>query len=155
VTRPILLAATLSGAFAAPACGTVDVGPPTMPPMGCNGDPAFFVTDVWPKYLGPTPGYNCGQSNCHDATSGKSSFRLEAIADGPPDPTTPVASWPEDWRFDYASATRFLNCADPTSSRLLTKPTQDGVTHEGGTVVPAGGPTSDAQTLFQTWANKQ
>jgi hypothetical protein len=143
------------------ACGTIDPGPPTGPPMGCNGSPTFFLTDVWPKYLDK---YTCGKSDCHDYNAGKSSFRLKNLTDKnecpppvdgmpypTPMPTDAPANWPECWQFNYVNATRQLNCADPLSSRLLIKPEQRGTSHQGGSLV-TGQDATDAEMLFATWA---
>jgi hypothetical protein len=139
-----LIAALLGG------CDTVDVGPPTGPPMGCNASTAFFVTDVWPKYLGPAaPGYNCGQSACHDANAGHGYFRLMNPSDGPPAPTDPPSSWPDDWRFNYTNSARLLNCADPTSSLIDTVPSGRGQPHPPGDVVTDH---AAADMLFAMWA---
>jgi hypothetical protein len=131
------------------ACGTIDPGPPTGPPMGCNGSPTFFLTDVWPKYLEKNM---CGKSECHDYLTGKSSFRLKDVANAMmPNPSDPPSKWPEEWQFNYVNATRQLNCADPLSSRLLIKPEQRGTSHQGGTIV-TGTDATDAETMFAQWA---
>src|SRR5262245_8955043 len=105
----------------AAGCDTIDPGPPTGPPPGCNAAPYFFVEQVWPNYLRPDAPYGtskgCGQDSCHDAQSGRGYFRLQAVAYPPPDPSfarQPISTWPAEWRDNLESATRLLNCADPT-----------------------------------------
>ena len=143
--------APLALAFCLSACGTVDPGPPTGPPMGCNGSPAFFVSDVWPKYLDK---FGCGKVDCHDSRSGHSSFRLQDVSMVPtPGAGDAPSTWPDEWRFNYVNATRQLNCSDPLSSRLLVKPEEAGVPHQGGKLV-TGTDADAARTLFVEWAGK-
>ncbi len=124
--------------------------------MGCNGSASFFVTDVWPKYLDH---WSCGKSDCHDSQSGHGYFRLvnppcpsaPSGATCPPDPMTPFAAWPDNWRLNYTNAARFLNCGDPTASQLLAIPEGKGQPHPGG-VVFGGQDATDAEMLFEQWA---
>ena len=136
-------------ALALGGCDTIDVGPPTGPPMGCNASPSYFVQKIWPEYLVPN---DCSKSDCHDALSGHGYFRLQSV-DGvaAPDPTQPPASWPEPWRNNFISASRLVNCADPESSLLLAVPEGRGQPHPAGDVVKDH---AAAEALFREWAKQ-
>jgi hypothetical protein len=141
------VAALVLALLVTPACGTVDIGPTTGPPEGCNASPAFFVQRVWPEYLDK---YGCGRSDCHDSVSGHGYFRLESVANQPSfDPTQPTSNWPEPWRFNLISATRVLNCADATSSLIDAVPTARGLPHPPGDVVTDH---DAADKLMKDWA---
>jgi hypothetical protein len=120
-------------ALCSAACGTIDPGPATGPPAGCNASPSFFVEHTWPEYLDR---YGCGQASCHDAATGHGYFRLEPVAGATPfDAHQPTSTWPEQWRTDLAAAARLLDCADPGSSQLLLVPEGRGQPHPPGDVV--------------------
>ena len=152
-----LIAAALLAPLLAAACGTIEPGPPTGPPPGCNASPVFFHDHVWPEYLDR---FGCGSASCHDARSGHGYFRLQPVAGVAAfDPATPISSWPDAWRFDLLNATRLLNCADPTSSQLLAVPEGKGQPHPGGDAVCADPMMlscqtdhTSAETLFLAWA---
>jgi hypothetical protein len=146
--RPFVrLAAVLAVALIFEAsCDTVDVGPETGPPAGCNAKAPFFVSDVWPKYF---DAYMCGKSDCHDASSGHGYFRLQSLASvTPPNPMDSLALWPEAWRANLRAVEQNVSCGNPTSSLVLTVPEGRGQPHPPGTVVtdPAG-----ADALFRMW----
>jgi hypothetical protein len=127
-------------------CGTIDPGPDVGPPATCNAPPAFFVTDVWPKYF---VRYGCGMSNCHDATSGHGFFRLQDVSGvAAPDPQSPVSTWPMQWQSNYNEVTANLSCASPGTSPVLVIPSGRGQPHPGGTVVTD---IPGADSLFQSW----
>lgn len=140
--------ALLAASWGAGGCGTIDPGPPTGPPPGCNAAPYFFVERVWPDYLKPN---TCGRADCHDAQSGHGYFRLQAVSEPIGfDPRQPSSTWPDEWRANLVSATRLLNCSDPTSSLLLAVPAGKGQPHPGGVAVADYGASAQ---LFIEWAS--
>jgi len=127
-------------------CGTVDPGPDTGPPAGCNAPAAFFVSDVWPNYFAR---YSCGQSDCHDASSGHGYFRLQNIdAVTMPAPTDLVSSWPMEWVANLRSVQHNVSCANPLESAVLAVPEGRSMPHPPGTTV-TDAPAADA--LFMMW----
>jgi hypothetical protein len=135
-----------AAACAALAGCTIDPGPDLMAPAGCNAPPAFFVTDIWPKYFVP---YMCGQSNCHDANAGSGYFRLHSVDGIPaPDPNSPTSTWPDAWAQNFMAVEALLQCSDPTGSAVLSVPSGRSTPHPPGTVV-TDIPGADA--LFTTW----
>jgi hypothetical protein len=142
------LAWTASAVWAACAasCGTVDPGPETGPPAGCNAPSAFFVSDVWPQYFDQ---YMCGRSDCHDASSGHGYFRLQNVsAVTAPQPTDPLSTWPMEWSANLLSVQHNLSCANPLESAVLAVPEGRSQPHPPGVTVTD--PTS-ADALFQMW----
>jgi hypothetical protein len=124
----------------------VDPGPDVQPPAGCNAPPAFFVTDVWPKFFAA---YNCGMSDCHDSVSGHGYFRLRNVdAVAAPDPASPISSWPDEWRFNLMAVQANLSCASPTSSPVLLIGSGRGQPHPPGNVVSD---IDAADQLFTDW----
>jgi hypothetical protein len=140
------LLGTTVACVALASCGTVDPGPDVQPPPGCNAPPAFFITDVWPKYFVP---YTCGKSDCHDVNSGHGFFRLQSV-DGiaPPDPQAPIGTWPDAWRANFMAVEANLSCSDVTGSPVLAVPSGRGEPHPPGTVVLD---IPGADKLFQAW----
>jgi hypothetical protein len=137
---------TTACALALWGCGTIDPGPDVGPPAGCNAPPAFFVTDVWPKFFAQ---YQCGQANCHDATTGHGYFRLQPVAGiAAPDPMSPVSTWPDAWSANYQAVEQNLSCSNPTGSEVLSVPSGRGQPHPGGTVVTD---IPGADMLFDMW----
>jgi hypothetical protein len=127
-------------------CDTVDTGPFTGPPAGCNAPAPFFVSDVWPKYFDQ---YMCGKSECHDSSSGHGFFRLQSLAGvTAPMPNDPINTWPTAWSANLLSAQQNVSCANPTSSLILTVPEGIGQPHPPGKVVTD---TAAADQLFRTW----
>jgi hypothetical protein len=123
---------TLSG------CPTVDLGD-TPPDIGqCRPDRQYYIDEIWPKYLAPaTAGRSCvAATGCHQTTTGRSALRLSTA--------TPV-----DHDANYQVVTRFLNCASPESSELLTKPLAGIEAHQGGDIFPNA--TDPAVITFQGW----
>ena len=127
-------------------CSTVDTGPETGPPAGCNAPPAFFISDMWPQYFDK---YGCGKSDCHDASSGHGYFRLQDVSGIPaPLPTDPVSTWPSAWAANLRAVQQNISCANPTGSIVLVVPEGLGQPHPGGVVV-TDAPSADA--LFRMW----
>lgn len=140
----VVLLVSLAVGFA--ACGTVDPGPETGPPAGCDAPGAFFVSDVWPKYFDT---YSCGKSDCHDASSGHGYFRLQALTGvTAPQPTDPISSWPAQWISNLMSVQHNLDCGSPLQSAVLTVPSGLGQPHPPGVVVTD---VPGANALFSTW----
>lgn len=127
-------------------CGTVDPGPDVATPPPCNAPTPYFVSDVWPRYFDR---YSCGKSDCHDQSTGHGYFRLRPVNQVPaPQPTDPLAAWPDAWRFNYRSVTQNVSCANPIGSAVLMVPQQR--THPGGLVV-TGADVATATELFRMW----
>ena len=146
--RFLLPVGTLIGALAAfsSGCGTVDVGPDTGPPAGCNAPAPFFVSDVWPMYFDM---YTCGRSDCHDASSGHGFFRLQDVSSvAAPMPATPINQWPTQWSANLSAVQQNVSCANPTGSVVLVVPEGRGQPHPPGVIVTD--PTS-ANALFTMW----
>ncbi len=140
------IVATTAACAALFGCGTIDPGPDVMPPAGCDAPPAFFVTDVWPKFFVQ---YQCGRSDCHDAATGHGFFRLQPVAAvAAPDPSAPLSTWPDAWQANFRAVQQNLSCSNPTSSEVLAVPTGRGEPHPAGTVV-TDIPGADA--LFTMW----
>jgi hypothetical protein len=135
-----------AAACAVLASCTIDPGPDLQAPAGCNAPPAFFISDVWPKYF---VAYGCGQANCHDANTGSGYFRLRSVDGVPaPDPNLPVSSWPDAWSANFMAVEEQVLCSDPTGSAVLAIPSGRSTPHPPGVVVtniPA------ADQLFTTW----
>jgi hypothetical protein len=139
-----VLAATL--ALGGAACGTVDPGPSTGPPQGCNASPQFFAEHVWPEYLVAD---GCGASDCHDAATGHGYFRLGSVTGTTFDPRLPTSMWPDVWRSNLQNAQRLLDCGDPAGSLLVTVPEGRGRPHPPGDVVKDH---AQAEAVIAAWA---
>jgi hypothetical protein len=143
-----VLATTLATALAAglPGCDTVDLGPETGPPAGCDAPAPFFISDVWPQYFDH---YGCGMSDCHDASSGHGFFRLQNVSSiAPPAPTDPLSTWPSAWAANLRAVQTNVSCANPGGSVVLVVPEGRGQPHPPGIIVTD--PTA-ANALFQMW----
>jgi hypothetical protein len=150
-TRAYLVALALSSVAACAitsevGCGVVDVGPNTGPPEPCMAPSAFFVSDVWPQFFAK---YGCNQAACHNAISGRGSFRLYDVSMvTAPMSTAPESAWPFEWQQNFAAVQQNLSCANPTQSVVLTVPEGRGQPHPPGITVTD--PTS-ADALFTMW----
>jgi hypothetical protein len=134
------------GVVAAMGCGKIDTGPETGPPAGCNAPAPFFVSNVWPQYFDT---YKCGQSDCHDASTGHGFFRLQSVAGlMAPQPTDPVSLWPTAWAANLRAVETNVSCANPATSVVLVVPSGRGQPHPPGNVV-TDVPGADA--LFRMW----
>jgi len=141
-----LLRACSYALFFLSGCGTVDVGPDTEPPSGCDAPAPFFVSDVWPNYF---DNYGCGKSDCHDASSGHGFFRLQTVAGVPaPMPTDPLSTWPTAWAANLRAVQTNVSCANPTASAVLVVPEGRGQPHPPGDVVTDH---AAADALFRMW----
>jgi hypothetical protein len=137
----------LTGVAAATLWGcTIDPGPDVGPPAGCNAPPAFFVSDVWPKYFQV---YGCGKSDCHDAATGHGFFRLQDVsAVMAPNPMAPISTWPDAWQANFRAVQQNLSCSSPTGSAVLAIPSGRGTPHPAGDVVTDH---AGADALFTMW----
>jgi hypothetical protein len=136
------------GALAVSGCETIDVGPATAQLSNCEPPPGFFVSDVWPKFFDH---YGCGKSGCHDASTGRSAFRLQSLTGViAPLPTDPPSSWPAAWAANLLSVENNLDCAAPSASAVLVVPENQSGGHGGGTVVTGADVAADV-ALFRMW----
>ena len=128
------------------ACGTIDPGPDTGPPAGCDAPPAFFVSDVWPKYFA---NYTCGRTDCHDASSGHGFFRLNDVSSVvAPNPMSAVSTWPQAWQSNFQAVEHNVNCTNPLQSAVLAVPEGKGQPHPPGVIVTD---QNSADALFLMW----
>jgi hypothetical protein len=138
--RGAVIGAALVTALCA-GCPTVDLGDTPPDPGICTPDMGYFQTQIWPNYLDPpidpaSPNRTCAQANCHDSVSGRSGLRLKTME-------------PIDYAANYAVVTQYLNCGNPDSSELLTKPLAGIEPHVGGDIFPD---EQDAQAqVFLKW----
>jgi hypothetical protein len=131
---------------AAAGCGTVDPGPDTGPPAGCNAPPPYFVSDMWPRYF---QRYDCGRSDCHDSSTGHGFFRLQSVSGiMTPNPNSPPSTWPAAWSANLRAVQRVVSCANPGNSLVLVVPSGRGQPHPPGVTVTD---IPEADTLFRTW----
>src|SRR4051812_41325973 len=149
--RPVatFIAGTTIACVALMSCGTVDPGPDVGPPAGCNAPPALFVTDIWPRYFQQ---YSCGQSDCHDAATGHGFFRLQPVTGvTPPDPNSPVSTWPDAWQANFRAVQQNLSCSSPTGSAGLAVSSQPRTPPP-----PRGNRTQHprAHHPFKNWASR-
>jgi hypothetical protein len=131
----LLAAAALFGA--ATGCETVDLGAPPADVNLCEPGPMWFLSQVWPNFLGQTysNGVHCYDANCH----GPNPKGQLALINSTQPMTFPLQP---DWAANYASASQLMNCADPADSRLIILP-EGKQTHGGGMLID---PTSAAGT---------
>lgn len=128
----VAAAAVLAG------CPTVDLGDQPPIPGDCEPDPVIFRDEIWPMALSTgDDATTCVKAGCHSQATGRSGLRLIE---------TPMTQFDHDANYD--SVTRFLNCASPRSSRLLTKPVAGIDGHGGGDLWTFGSPPAD---LVETW----
>lgn len=136
---------------AAVGCETVDLGAPPADVNLCEPSQQFFVTQIWPSFLGNT--YNakhCYDSSCHGAgtlTAMTLTDITASIATLPLPPAPLPNPLPPDIQADYAQATQKMNCADPLDSDLLIYP-ENRLPHGGGMLIS---PTGPEPTLVQMW----
>ena len=149
--RPIASFMGLTAVAAAALWGcTIDPGPDVQAPAGCNAPPAFFVTDVWPKYF---QAYGCGKSDCHDSATGHGFFRLQDVSGvAAPDPMAPVSTWPPQWQANFMAVEQNLSCSSPTGSDVLAIPSGRATPHPPGDVVTDH---AGADALFTMWLTGQ
>lgn len=122
-------------------CPTVDLGDTPPDPGVCRPDPTYYRDVIWPEFLAPADAArSCVVAGgCHATQDGRSALRLETDVDA--DPTAHTRN--------YQVVTRFLNCASPDASSLLTKPLATVDSHGGGDIFPN---TMDPAVMaFEGW----
>ncbi|MCG8419862.1 MAG: hypothetical protein MJE77_18155 [Proteobacteria bacterium] len=137
------IVAALALAFLATGCPTVDLGDFPPEPGQCRPDQVYFRNVIWTEFLAATdPQKSCvAAAGCHRRDDGRSSLRLNF------DPAQPTTL---NGNENYGVAIRFLNCADPESSSLLTKPLSGLDPHGGGDLFDTGSPE---YATFIQWFN--
>jgi hypothetical protein len=126
LSRAWALAATLALA----GCPTVDLGDNPPDPGICQPDRGYFEDVIWPQFIAPqNAADSCvNAAGCHRVNDGRSGFRVNV----------PTGGEPVDFSGNYDSVVFFLNCSDPASSRLFTKPLAGVQEHAGGDLFSAG-----------------
>jgi hypothetical protein len=144
---PVVAAAALL-LGAATGCQTVDLGAPPADVNLCEPSQQYFVTQIWPNFLGNT--YNskhCFDSSCHGTGTLTAMTLTDITASIATLSTPPPNPLPPDILADYAQATQKMNCADPLDSDLLIYP-ENRLAHGGGMLIA---PTGPEPTLVQMW----
>jgi hypothetical protein len=144
----LALAAAALGAVL--GCQTVDLGAPPADVNACEPGQQWFVSQVWPNFLGKDySGQHCYDSACH-GPGGKAPMTLtdigaevQSLLATPPLPS-PL---PMDVLADYTQAAQRMNCSDPSDSFLLILP-EGGQVHGGGTLIMPNGPEA---MLVEQW----
>jgi hypothetical protein len=145
----LLVAALLGGAV---GCDTVDLGAPPADVNQCEPGQQYFVSNVWPMFLGlDFGGKHCFASSCHGPgtltalTLTDITAELATLSTPPPNPLPP------DVLADYTQASQQMNCADAPDSKLLIFPENIRV-HGGGQLIdPSSQQAKDLSTLLSTW----
>jgi hypothetical protein len=121
-------------------CPTVDLGDTPPDPGQCQPDRGYFDEVIWPQFIAPQDAaLSCVDAvGCHRSNDGRSGFRV----------SVPSGGGPVDFSGNYDSVVFFLNCNDPASSRLLTKPMSGAQEHAGGNLFDPGDPAVEA---FLQW----
>lgn len=136
----MLVAAAL---LAHAGCPTVDLGDEPQDVGKCLPDRQYFRDVIWPEVLVPADtSRSCvgsGSGGCHDASQGRSAFRL----------FLPTGGAPPNFNQNYEVVTRFLNCGSWESSSLLTKPLAGRDPHGGGDIFAQTG--DSAVDAFLMW----
>lgn len=122
-------------------CPTVDLGDVPPDPGQCRPDRAYFRDVVWPQFIAPAdPARSCVDAvGCHRQDDGRSGLRLVM---------PPAGSDQVDYDRNYDAVVPFLNCGDPTSSTMLSKPMSGIDSHAGGDLFDPG---SEPAQLFEAW----
>jgi hypothetical protein len=133
------LALALAAALCLTGCPTVDLGDNPPDPGICQPDRGYFEDVIWPQFIAPQdPAASCvSAAGCHRVNDGRSGFRVDV----------PVGGEAVDYASNYDSVVFFLNCSDPASSRLYTKPLAGVQEHAGGDLFSAG--EAPAQAFLQ------
>jgi hypothetical protein len=149
--RPgVLAAGVLAAAFVAAAggCDTVDEGSPPADFNRCRPSQAYFRDEIWPNFLDmPYGGRKCADAACHSAQAGR---ELALNPNLPPTMPEPIPFTSAEWIANYTSATNQMNCANVSSSLLLTKPSAQ-VNHGGQMLIDPNGPEA---TLIIMWVSQ-
>jgi hypothetical protein len=143
----LLLASLLGTAL---GCQTVDLGTPPADVNVCEPGPQYFVTTIWPMFLGQDyNGKHCFDSTCHGTLT---HMTLTDITNEIAKLPTPLPNpLPSDIVDDYTQASQQMNCSDALDSRLLTFPENVQV-HGGGELIdPSSQQAKDLVTILEAW----
>ena len=146
----LALLATGLGLGSQAGCLVVETGDPPGEPGACAASRTVFTDEVMPMLLDKSwPGAGTcrnggGAGGCHDINTGRSAFRLVEVVNGDPLAIDQ----------NYQRSLRFLNCASPEDSPLLTKPLAGRVNHGGGDIIPAGADQMSMELLLIKWAGR-
>jgi hypothetical protein len=148
----MVAAALLCGAL---GCKTVDLGAPPADVNICEPGQQYFVTTVWPMFLGQTyNGKHCFDSSCHGLGTVTQMTLTDITSDiaALPIPPMPLPNpLPQAILDDYTQASQQMSCSDVADSRLLTLPENIQV-HGGGQLIdPSSMQAKDLLTTLQTW----
>ncbi|HWN71723.1 MAG TPA: hypothetical protein VNM90_28995 [Haliangium sp.] len=137
--RALALAPVLAAPLCLAGCPTVDLGDNPPDPGICQPDRGYFEDVIWPQFIAPSnPDDSCVDApGCHRVNDGRSGFRV----------SVPTGGEPVDFDGNYDSVVFFLNCSDPSSSRLFTKPLAGVQDHAGGDLFGRG--DASAQAFLQ------
>ncbi len=142
------LAAALGAAL---GCRTVDLGAPPSDVNVCTPGQQFFVSAIWPMFLGNTyGGKHCYDSTCHGLGSSTQMTLTDITAELAALPTPPPSPLPMDVLADYAQAAQQMNCQDPGDSRLILLP-EGAEVHGGGALIS---PTGVEVGLVEMWVTQ-
>lgn len=136
----ILLSLSPVAVLCLAGCPTVDLGDNPPDPGLCQPDRGYFEDVIWPQFIAPADAASScvSAAGCHRVNDGRSGFRVNV----------PAGGGAVDFAGNYDSTVFFLNCSDPASSRLFTKPLAGVQEHAGGDIFGAG----DAQAqAFLDW----
>ena len=130
----LLLITVVASGLGSGGCDTVDLGDPPSDINACRPSQTFFVTDIWPKFLGNDyGGKHCYDSACHGALAPNALDLADPMMPNPPIPLTDV------WATNYMSATEEMSCSNVSASKLLEYPAGVRV-HGGGKLIEPDGP---------------
>ncbi len=137
--------ATVAVLLGAPGCQTVDLGTPPADVNLCEPGQMWFLTQIWPNFLGQDyNGVHCYDSNCH----GPSPKGALALINSTEPMTLPLQM---EWSANYLSASHLMNCSDPMDSRLITLP-EGKQTHGGGMLIdPSSAQGTQINMLLNMW----
>jgi hypothetical protein len=145
--RLLLLAASslLGGAL---GCQTVDLGAPPADVNLCEPGQMWFVTQIWPNFLGQDyNGVHCYDANCH----GPNPKGALALINSSEPMTFPLQM---EWAANYASASHLMNCSVPMDSRLINLP-EGKQTHGGGMLIdPSSAQGIQINMLLNMWVTQ-
>jgi hypothetical protein len=141
VLAPLAVTALLG----AGGCQTVDLGAPPADVNLCEPGQMFFLTQIWPNFLGQDyNGVHCYDSNCH----GPNPKGALALINSTEPMTLPLQM---EWAANYTSASHLMNCSDPVDSRLIALP-EGKQTHGGGMLIDPNSPQGmQINALLSMW----
>ena len=115
-------------------CPDVDVGDPPVAPPLCRPSLAEFKSTIWETAIAPADeNKSCvAKAGCHAIATGRSALRLN-----------PMPASDADFATNLDTLARFMNCATPASSLLITKPEAGVEPHLGGDLWESSGEPID------------